>query len=275
MKKSLILGFFDGVHVAHQAVINSALGNYSVLITFEKSPKSYFTNNTEYILSRKNSLQKILSLGVKEVIELNFADIVNLNAEEYLRKIVEQYSPVSISTGFNHTFGANKSGNADFLFQNQEKYGYKYFCIPPQKDGDEIISSTLIRNCIKQGDVVRANRLLNSQFILEGEVIYGTQVAGKMGYPTANLIYPENIVKLPYGVYSARVDNKAAILNWGIKPTFNSEQKPILEVHILNFKGNLYGKNIRIKVLKKIRNEKKFTGIEELKAQIEKDIKNA
>ena len=144
MKKSLILGFFDGVHLAHQAVINSALefSEDSVLITFKDSPAKYFNRECEYILSRNESVNKIKSMGVSEVIELDFDKIANLTVEEYLLFLKEKFSPASISTGFNHTFGKNKTGNAEFLRENQDKYGYKYFCTPALKINGEIVSST-------------------------------------------------------------------------------------------------------------------------------------
>lgn len=271
MDNSLILGFFDGVHIAHQAVISSAK-NYPVLITFKDSPAKFFNRKCEYILSREESVKKIKSLGVKEVVELDFAEFAAMPAKDYLEFLIRKYNPVSISTGFNHTFGFNKSGNTDFLEQNQTKYGYKYYCIEPQKDNGEIISSTLIRNLLSDGNIERANKLLNSNFILEGTVIQGAQLGRKLGFPTANIMYPEEIVKIPFGVYKAKCNGHAAILNWGIKPTVNNTPVPIIEVHLLNFSGDLYGQKLKIEVLKKIRDEKKFNSIDELKTQIEKDI---
>lgn len=272
MGNSLILGFFDGVHIAHQAVISSAKNN-PILITFKDSPAKFFNRECEYILSREESIRKIKSLGVKEVVELDFAEFAAMPAKDYLEFIVEKYNPSSISTGFNHSFGHNKSGNPDFLEQNQAKYGYKYYCIEPQKDNGEVISSTLIRNLLINGDIERANKLLNSNFILEGTVIKGAQLGRNLGFPTANIVYPAEIVKIPFGVYKATFGEYNAVVNWGIKPTFNNLSNPVLEVHILNFTEDLYGENIRIEILKKIRDEKKFSDIEELKLQIEKDIK--
>lgn len=269
---SLILGFFDGVHVAHQVVIKSGLSDNSVLVTFKNSPNLYFQGHAEYILSREESLKKIYALGIKQIIELDFPTVVNWTADEYLQYLVKTYAPLSISTGYNHTFGLNQTGNANFLKLNQSKYGYKYFCIPPQKDGDDVISSTLIKKLLLKGDIERANKLLNSNFILNGKIIKGEKVARTMGFPTANFTYPQNIIKIPFGVYVARVFDKPAILNWGIKPTFNNTKNPILELHIPHFNKDLYNKSVRVEILKKIRDEKKFSGIDDLKKQIEKDI---
>ena len=274
MKKSLILGFFDGVHLAHQAVINSALefSEDSVLITFKDSPAKYFNRECEYILSRNESVNKIKSMGVSEVIELDFDKIANLTVEEYLLFLKEKFSPASISTGFNHTFGKNKTGNAEFLRENQDKYGYKYFCTPALKINGEIVSSTFIKTLLRAGKVEDANFLLNSNFLLEGTVIKGAQLGRTIGFPTANIQYPENIVKIPYGVYAAKVGEKRAMLNWGMKPTVHNTFEPVVEAHVLDFAGDLYGKNIKIEILKKIRDEIKFPSLDELRQQIEKDI---
>ena len=205
MKRGLILGFFDGVHTAHQAVIKSALdyAGEAMLITFKDSPAKYFNQKAEYIYTRKQSLKKIMSLGVSEVIELDFAEIANMPADEYLKFIVQKYNPISISTGYNHTFGKNRSGNPDFLAENADKFGYKYICVPPQMFNDQIISSTLIRKLLKEGNILLANRLLGTNFMLEGTVIRGAQLGRTIGFPTANIKYTPEIVQIPFGVYSA------------------------------------------------------------------------
>ena len=287
MDKSLVLGFFDGVHKAHKAVIKSAF-KYSenvTLITFKDSPALFFGKKAEYILSRQNSIKKIKELGVKEIVELDFGKIASLSAQKYLEYLINTYNPVSISTGFNHTFGHNKEGNIDFLEDNKNKYNYKYICTPPVKENNNIISSSLIRELLIKGAVSDANYLLESNFTLEGIVIHGAKLGRTIGFPTANIKYPENIVKLPFGVYSTLVNlsplttfpkeekGLPAIMNWGMKPTVNNTVEPVVEVHILNFDSDLYGKNIRIDVLKQIRSEKKFESLDELKAQICEDIK--
>ena len=301
MGKSLVLGFFDGVHKAHRAVIESAL-NVSddvTLVTFKNSPAVYFGKKCEYILSRKNSLEKIKALGVKDIVELEFSKIASIKAEDYLEYLVNTYHPISISTGFNHTFGLNKLGNPELLNKSEKKYGYKYICVPPVIENGEIVSSTLIRKYLKEAEIEKANSLLESNFILEGEVIHGAKIGRTIGFPTANINYPKDIVKIPFGVYKvqvysspdilsfesssqqeyrslsqgARATSMSAIMNWGMKPTVNNTVEPVIEVHILNYNGDLYGKNIKIEVLKQIRGEKKFANLDELKAQIKEDIK--
>ena len=169
MDSGLVLGFFDGIHKAHRAVIESAF-KYSdnvIVVTFGESPSVYFDNTAEYIFSRKNNIEKIQSLGVNKIVEFNFADIAELKAEEYVERLVNKFHPISISTGFNHTFGYKKKGNPEMLKKLSSKYGFIYECVDEIVEKDEVISSTLIKDYLKKGDVEYANHLLGSNFIIE------------------------------------------------------------------------------------------------------------
>ena len=178
---------------------------------------------------------------------------------------------ISISTGSNHTFGKNKEGNPKLLKQNETLYNYKYFCVDTVKFNHNIISSTYIKKLLSIGEIEKANKILMSNFSLEGKVIHGEGLAKNLGFPTANIKYPEKITKIPYGVYKILVNNTPAILNWGIKPTFRNKEET-LEIHIPNYNKNLYSKNLKFEIIKKIRDEQKFKDIESLQAQIKKDI---
>ena len=274
MDINLVLGFFDGIHIAHKELIQSAvkLGK-TILITFKESPAIYFKKPYKYIYPREYSLNKIKDLGVNEILEFDFSQIASMPAEDYIKFIVEKFSPKAIYTGFNHTFGANKSGSPELLKQMEEKYNYKYHCIPPIEDNGEIVSSTLIKTLIQTGNIERANRLLGTNFFIENIVEEGARIGRKIGFPTANINYPENIIELPYGVYSIKYNEYSGVLNWGMRPTVNNTLKPIAEAHIIDFNENLYGQKVRLEVIKKIRDEKKFENLDKLKAQIDKDIK--
>ena len=270
MKTGLILGFFDGVHLGHQAVIKSA-ANYAekaVLITFKNSPAEYFSGSYEYIYPRKKSISRMQNV---EVIELDFSAIATMPAEEYLEFLINKFHPVSISTGYNHTFGKNKSGDAKLLEACQEKYGYKYFCTPHQMYKNEPISSSRIKSLLKSGEIEKANAMLGLPFSLEGKVIHGAQLGRTIGFPTANIEYPKHIIKLPYGVYGGKAGCRHAVINWGVKPTVNNIPEPVVEIHIIGFEGDLYGQEIEVEILKKLRDEKKFGSLNELKTQIKKD----
>lgn len=268
-KSALILGFFDGVHAGHRDVIKNSGQGKKVLITFSKSPAEYFGTQFEYIYSREYNYSLIENLGIDYIFERDFENLANISADDYLQDLINKFNPTSITTGFNHTFGANRQGNPDFLREHQKSYNY--FCTPPTKIDNEVVSSTRIKELLKVGNIEKANKFLTRNFSIESVVIKGTQLGQKLGFPTANMNYPKNIVRIPYGVYKVNIAGMPAIMNWGIKPTIGAEE--LLEVHIPNYESNLYGQKLRVEIISKIRDEKKFESLEDLKNQIEKDVK--
>ena len=276
---ALAPGYFDGVHLGHQKVIKSAVdyaqnnGKKSAVITFKDHPCCYFYGVCpKYILSRKQREEEIAKLGVDFLYELDFNEtLAGLSAEEYLKNILIKYfSPAAISTGFNHHFGARKSGDAEFLRQHQDRF--KYFEIPPQKINNEIISSTAIRNYLNKGEIAKANEMLGKNFSISGKVIEGQKLGRKLGFRTANLIYPAEIVDIPFGVYEVQTTYGKGITNFGIRPTVSSTKKAVLETHILDFDKDIYGKTIKVEFLRMLRKEQKFNSLDELKRQITIDI---
>ncbi len=281
---SLALGYFDGVHLGHQCVIKNAVQVaqenkiQSGVITFRNSPKDFFTKNkTKNIVSLNDRINLIEQLGIDYVYLLNFNEnLAYLTAEEYLRdKLVKYFSPKAITTGFNHTFGSDRA-SSDFLKKNQEKYAYKYFEIPPITYNHELISSSVIKGIIETGDFQKAKNLLGYEFYIEGTIIEGNKLGRTISFPTANVIYPENIITIETGIYIAKVviNNKTlnAILNYGKKPTVSKQEENLLEAHIFNFNEDIYGKELKIIPLQKIRNEQKFCSLNALKTQIEQDV---
>ncbi len=276
---SVALGFFDGVHLGHRAVIKSAVdyakqnNTKSAVITFYDHPCCYFWGVCpKYILTRKEREKRIKSLGVDYIYELDFESLSGLTGQEYLKDVLINYfTPVSISTGWNHNFGANKSGNAKFLRENSKKYGYEYFEIPPQKLGNEIINSTGIRKLISEGRTEKANSMLGDDFSVSGKVTEGNKIGRTIGFKTANINYPPELIELPYGAYGVETNFGKGVANFGIRPTINGSNA-VLEVHILNFDEDIYGKNLNVKFEKMIRPEKKFSSLSQLKKQIQKDI---
>lgn len=283
---SVALGFFDGVHIAHQKVIKSAVdfaknnNTKSAVITFRQQPYCVLKKiKPIYISSRPDSYEIIKKLGVDYIIELDFDKICNLTAEDYLENIlIKRFSPCGIFTGFNHHFGINRTGNPDFLYKNQEKYGYKYFSIPALKYNNQIVSSSAIRNFIKNSDIINANLMLGREFSLKGTVIKGNQIGRTINFPTANMVYPENIITPKNGVYLVTAELNDGrlfdgIANFGIKPTISNNGSILLETHILNgFNEDIYGQVIKILFKKFIRPEQKFKNLDELKEQIKRDI---
>ena len=283
---SLALGFFDGVHKGHQAVINNAV-NYahennlkSAVVTFLDHPHCYFYGSApKYILTRDDRAKHLANLGVDYLIELDFGSISGLTAEDYLRGVlVKHFKPRAITTGWNHNFGYKKSGNVKFLEKYSKKFDYEYFEIPPQKENSLIISSTAIREFLSSGNIEEANTMLGYSFTISGKVAKGQQIGRTIGFPTANLIYPQELIELPFGVYSVlvKIQDKIfkGITNFGVRPTVSNSNRTTLETHILDFAGDIYGHNIEVKFLKMIRPEKKFDSLDELKNQITLDIQS-
>ncbi len=283
-KSSLALGFFDGIHLGHRVVLKNAINvakknnTESTVITFKSHPLNILTNEkVEQILSLEDKLNIMEKTGIDNIVLLDFSEIASMKANDYLEKILINYfSPVAITTGFNHHFGFNKEGDSDFLRKNKEKYDYMYFEVPPFVVQDKIVSCSVIRNLLHLGDFYNANKLLGYKFFIDGRVIKGEQLARKLGYPSANIIYPEEKIKVPHGVYfvEVTVDNNRynGILNYGFAPTVNNSTNQKTEVHILNFDKNIYGEKIKIEFIAKIRNQMRFDNIEKLKAQIYRDI---
>lgn len=278
---AIALGYFDGVHIGHRAVIKSAVdfakknNTKSAVITFSDHPYCYFKGVCpKYILTREEREKRIASLGIDYLYELNFEDFALLTAKEYLNNILINYfHPISISTGWNHNFGKNKSGNVNFLEEQAKNYNYKYFKIPPQKINNEIISSTKIRKLLSEGNIEKANLMLGQNFSIEGEIVKGNQIGRTIGFRTANLVYPPELIELPYGVYAVDTIYGKGIANFGIRPTINGSHTS-LEAHILNFEKDIYGEIINVNFNKMIRTEKKFPSLDALKKQINLDIKS-
>lgn len=283
-KLSLALGYFDGVHLGHQSVIKQSvefahLNNCkSAIVTFKEHPVCYFRGcQPNYILTHEQRRQKIEALGVDYLYELDFSKFANLTAEDYLENVlVKNFSPLAITTGFNHNFGKNKLGNTEFLEKMSEKLGYKYFLQPAEKLDGKIVSSTAIRKYLSDGNLLQANRMLGSNFPIEGTVIKGQQLGRQIGFRTANLIYPDNIVQIPYGVYLTTVTynniSYKGITNFGIRPTISKDNIPSLETNILDFDEDIYGENISIEFLDMLRPEQKFSSLDKLITQIKFDV---
>lgn len=284
---SLALGFFDGVHLGHQAVISCAvefakeINCKSAVVTFQEHPYCFFKGESpKYILTLEDKYKYIEELGIDYIFELDFSKVCHMTPQQYLEDVLVKYFyPRAISTGFNHKFGVDKSGNVKFLSDNQDKFDYVYFATPPQSIFGDVISSTAIRQFIKSGVVDMATSMLGRKFSVSGTVIKGRELGRTIGYPTANIIYPLDIIEPPYGVYDADVElddgsHYRALVNFGVSPTVSNDGICILEAYLLNFDGNLYDKDIRVSFSRMLRPEIKFDNLDALKTQIDFDIQS-
>jgi riboflavin kinase/FMN adenylyltransferase len=287
---SLTLGTFDGIHLGHVAVIKSttdyakANNLKSALITFIESPRSLLNGfSGECIVSRDEKLRLISELGIDFVYEIDFTPkFASISAKKYLKDIIVKYfSPKSISTGYNHRFGCGKSGDTNLLEKMQSVYNYEYFEIPPQIIGGEIVSSKLIKEKLSAGLIENANKLVGRRFLLKGIVIRGNKLGREIGFRTANFKYPDKIIKIPQGVYQTETKiyssekSYKSVVNFGIRPSVGQKNKePIVEVHILDgFCADIYGEELAVRFVKKIRDELFFDSLDKLKEQINRDIR--
>lgn len=293
-KLSLTIGNFDGVHLAHHKIIEKtqeiAQKNNlsSALLTFEPHPISFLNKsksdfNRDFritTLANKINLLKKYSLDYVIILPFN-NNLSSIKANSFIEDIlINKFNVKSLIIGYDFTFGKGREGN----FKTLESYNFDLHEINPikifDKNHNEItISSSLARQYLKSGEIKSLNQILGHNFTIDGIVVEGKKIAGELGYKTANINHKINLIKPKFGVYKTRTfiedENKfyASITNFGIKPTFdNSSSKPLFETHLLDFSKNLYHKKIRVEFLDFIRDEKKFSSVEELKNQIKFDI---
>lgn len=285
---SLAFGFFDGVHLGHKAVIKSAVdfakqnNTKSAVITFQDHPCCFFYHvQPEYIIRRHDKIKFFEELGVDYLYFIKFDEyLAMMDASDYLQEVImKNFAPSAISTGFNHSFGAHKSGDVHFLTQMQDEFNYKYFEIQPVLFNSEVVSSTRIREDLALGNIEMVNAMLGYNYFLEETVIEGQHLGRTLGFRTANLVYPDKLVEVGKGVYAVSVEVEGntykGVANYGFRPTVSKNEKSVLEIHILDFDKDIYGEKIKVNFIKKIRDEKKFDSLESLKAQINEDIKSA
>ena len=282
---SLAFGFFDGMHLGHQAVIKSAVDfarendTKSAVVTFQDHPCCFFYHiQPKYLITKHDKVRMLEELGVDYLYFLKFDEyLAMMSASEYLKDvIIRNFAPVAISTGFNHYFGAKKSGDTKLLCTLQNEFCYNYFEVPPVEYNSETISSTRIRDDLALGKIELVNAMLGYNYFLEETIVEGQHLGRQIGFRTANLVYPEDLVEIGRGVYKVKVEYDGKIYdgmaNYGLRPTVGDHLKSVLEVHLLDFDKEIYGEKIKVNFLKKIREEKKFDSLDELKAQIKQDV---
>lgn len=283
----LAVGTFDGVHSGHQfileKVISSAKKNNgrSLLVTFEPHPRNVIGTDKLKLLTVKNEKIKLLkSLGLENLLILNFTKEFSQQTgkEFFVHYILEKIGLKEIFIGYDHRFGKGREGNEEMLRDLSEKHLFNINHIDARKIENEIISSTKIRNFILEGDIISANKFLGYNYLLTGKVIEGDKRGRTIDFPTANIEVDFSLKILPpNGVYAVEVsfDNKKlfGVMNLGVRPTIGNSTKVTPEVFIFDFNGDIYGKELNINFIERIRDEKKFNSLDELKNQINYDIK--
>ena len=289
-KRSIILiGNFDGVHLGHQKLFKLASSykkkfNLKIgVLTFEPMPKMFFNNNFKNFrisnINQKNIILK--NLGIDFVITQKFdKKFSNIKSDFFIKEILfKKLEAKYIFVSNNFKFGNKREGDVNQLIKNEKIYDYKIIKPQPLILSQKVISSTYIRSLLEKGNLKKTNKLLGRNWSIEGIVQKGRQQGKKIGFPTCNIDIKDYVIPMP-GVYAVKVQQKnsnkslKAIANLGYRPTFN-QKKILLEVHIFNFSGNLYNKYLLIEFTKFIRKEKKFKNVNQLRKQIQIDLKVA
>jgi riboflavin kinase/FMN adenylyltransferase len=280
------LGVFDGVHSGHQRVIQKTIdlankkNGESIILTFDRHPKSVLSQTQQScITSLEHRLVLFEQLGVDISVVLEFdKKIAEINAEDFIIKILHEWLGAKVIVlGFNCSFGKGRRGNASMVRDYAEKYGFEVVTCDPLEFEGEITSSTTIRKHIIQGNLQKAKGMLGRRVSVFGTVIKGSGRGKGLGFPTANLNLHHEI-KPPSGVYATKVFLEGreykAITNIGTCPTFGESTRndePVVEVHIIGFDESIYGKDLEVQFLFKLREETRFESADELKLQLERD----
>lgn len=285
---AIALGNFDGVHVGHQAVIasaaeiadeeNVALG----VAVFEPHPRKFFKPDTPpfRLQSARQRARALSELGVEEVFEIGFdAALAASTDREFAERVLRDLLGVShVSVGADFEFGKGRCGNAESLARLGDELGFSVEAVEPI-GGDEKVSSTGIREAIARGDMASASEMLTRPWAIEGEVLKGFQRGRTLGFPTANVALAD-YVRPRLGVYAIRVDVGDGVLlpgvaSVGVNPTVGALPEPLLEAHLLDFSGDLYGKTIEVEMIAFLRDEAMFDSLGELKRQMTQDAIDA
>jgi riboflavin kinase / FMN adenylyltransferase len=279
---AIALGNFDGVHRGHQRAIELLLAHASTLrstvVTFDPHPQQFFSGQPRQLLTTVAEKAHCLeSLGIEQLVLLTFDEyLVHLTPTEFVTKILHQeLGARQIVIGADFRFGYQRAGDAAMLKRLAAEYGIETHILELELDRDQRIGSSRVRAALLAGDLPEVERLLGRSYSISGLVVPGQQLGRTLGFPTANIDYPP-IKFLPHlGVYCVRVDTEQeqqlpAVMNIGKRPTVNGQSTSV-EVHLLNWSGDLYGQQLTIYLDKFLRPERKFAGLPELTNQIKAD----
>jgi riboflavin kinase/FMN adenylyltransferase len=280
------IGSFDGVHLGHQAILNQVksvaaqLGLPSVVMTFEPQPQEFFSGERApaRLMRLREKVDALLAFGLDQVLCLQFnRELRNLTAAEFVQSVlVDGLGTKRLIVGDDFRFGCDRSGDFNMLSEMGETCDFSVQDTETLEVDGERVSSTLVRQILQLGDFGRASRLLGKPFTITGRVVYGQQLGRELGFPTANVQLNRYSAPLS-GVYAVLVDIDGSLYqgaaNVGVRPTVGDLLKPILEVHLLDFKGDLYGRRIKVEFVAKIRDEEKFTSLDRLVESIQRDVK--
>ena len=278
------LGFFDGVHLGHQALLAACAemakqqGCKAGVVTFSAHPDGLVLKKAPKLMNTAADRKRLLShYGISRVVELDFDEkMMRTPWQDFFSLLTKEYQAAGLVCGEDFRFGNRGEGNAALLQKACAEKGLSCTVVPQLKKEGEVVSSTFIRSLLESGETEKAVRFLGHPHILTGKVIAGRQLGRTIGIPTANLALPEDLVQLKFGVYACKAvfDGKEylAVTNVGRRPTVDGETVTV-EPWILDFEGDLYGKEISVQFCAFLRPEEKFQNLEALQAQICRDAK--
>jgi len=283
-KPVLTIGTYDGVHLGHQKILDflkqkaEQEKGESVVFTFYPHPRMVLfpdDHNLELLQTIDERIDKLSKLGIDHLIVFPFTkEFSRLSAVEFVRDIlVNEINIHTLVIGYDHQFGRNREGSKHVLYELAPIYNFNIVEIPAFLKDEIKISSTKIRNALKKGEVQIANKYLGENYSIKGIVVHGDKIGADIGFPTANIQVKEDYKLIPEnGVYAVKVFVNdcefSAMLNIGIRPTISGNGEKRIEVHIFDFNKNIYDSKIKVEFVKRIRNEKTFTNLEELKKQL-------
>lgn len=291
-KAVITTGAFDGVHKGHQQIISKmkaiadSINGETVIISFHPHPRKVISSVPGEIKQLTHIDERIALLdkaGIDHLVVVPFDHrFSNMTAEEYVKDfIVGNFKPAHIIVGYDHRFGSGRKGNFELLEALGKEFHFTVDEINEQLVNGEIVSSTLIRNCITEKQIEQANILLGYPYSFEGYVVRGNQLGRTIGFPTANLHINDEEKLIPSnGVYAVKVKGKCTngillngMMNIGVRPTVDGHKK-VIEVNIFDFDQDIYDQNITVQVYEFIRGEQKFDGLDALKNQLAEDKKH-
>ncbi len=277
------IGTFDGVHRGHQEILRNMvnrakeIGGESVVVTFYPHPRQVLSHDSgiRFISTQEEKIAHLEALGIDNLIIIKFTkEFAAIPSEDFIKDyLVKNIQPAVLIIGYDHHFGKGRTGDFGMLYELGSQYHFKVEKIQEQDVDNVAVSSTKIRHFLENGNIKHANMLLGYEFSYTGKVVHGQQVGHKMGYPTANIEVAEEFQLIEkQGVYAtfAEIDGKSypAMTYIGKRPTLDDNRPQSIETHIISFDGTLYDKEIKIRFVDFVRDDKKFDNFEALKRQI-------
>ncbi len=284
MKRALALGFFDGVHIGHAALLNMAIQRSKELdavpsvLSFDIHPDTLVFRSDLKLITDAPSRKEIITrnFGIDDVVFIHFSrTVMNMPWNEFLDHVAEELNAVSIVAGYDFSFGYRGEGNTEKLSDWCKNHGIACDIIPKVEIDGKTVSSSYIRQLLEEGNIEEANRFLGHAHCLSDTVHSGYHLGTKLEAPTINMFFPPNVIVPKRGVYATKVVlhdvEYPAVTNIGIRPTVSDEGRVSVESHLLDYSGNLYGVPARVDFYSFLRPEQKFENMDALGKQIKKD----